>query len=178
MSASWPPPNRGESLIHSATKLSTSKSNDLAPRTESQSQNWISNLLDIQSGHCDVERATANESRRGCCCKIRKWEEAGYSWGPYRLHINRMSFANWNLQLNRTFVRQNTHIPVVLFLNVEVSRVCGRRHQRVCVWLWLVVVWGFICSPQKLFSHYSSSGKAQLYRWSFAKDQQHDQVSV
>lgn len=35
------------------------------PRTESQAQNWISNLLDIQSSHGDVERAKANERRRG-----------------------------------------------------------------------------------------------------------------
>lgn len=38
------------------------------PRTDSPTQNWLSNLLHIQSGRSDVERATANDSRHGYRC--------------------------------------------------------------------------------------------------------------
>lgn len=74
MSANRPPPNRGESLIRSATELKRLKdsSNDFAdtPHGVADAKLHIK-PLEIQSGRSDADRATANESRSVRCCKIR-----------------------------------------------------------------------------------------------------------
>lgn len=78
-----------------------------------------------------------------------------------------MSFANRDLQLICTVVWKNMHVIVVLFF-------LNKWADCVCIYCCsIVVVLGFICGPQKLFSQCCFSRKAQLYLRATTKQWEH-----